>query len=227
MCTHTATTVSGSATHASPRHEDGHEPEGSCRNPESERPPLPKRGKASDEQRDVRWSCRVIAPLLGLAIIASLPNSRECAALSTPSSPHASTPGSCVAGQALLRPLPSVGSCQSTDLVPPSWFDHLGGFLRVRGSKILHSDAGRGSSRFRWRTALSARVEFRRILPHESGATLTPTTFPCASFPATLDPSKSILVDSRTASPRPLPSCDFQTLDTARCDQSQLFAEAS
>lgn len=109
-----------------------------------------------------------------------------------------------------LSLLPSASGCHPTSPVPPSWFIHLGGLLRVRGSKVLHSDARRGSSRFcPAHSAPSARPATRRS-PHlvRAGDRST-STFPSARFPATHYPSKSILADSRAASPRPLPSRRF------------------
>jgi len=32
--------------------------------------------------------------------------------------------------------------CHTVDHVPPAWFVHLGGLLRVQGSRILHPEAG-------------------------------------------------------------------------------------
>lgn len=92
------------------------------------------------------WPCRLASD-----------GQRVCSAR-TPSSPCVSTPGSCSARQAGLRPLPSVGECQFADHVPPSWFIHHGGFLHTRGSEVLHSEAGRGSPRFSTHPALPARV---------------------------------------------------------------------
>lgn len=99
------------------------------------------------------------------------------------------------------RRSPSASDCQVAGPVPPSWFVHLGGFLRSAG---LGDIAPRCQTRF---------VAFPPARPAPSARPVTEATFhgeasdrssldvPSRALSRDADPSKSILADSQVTSP--------------------------